>query len=201
MEPDRKWYYDRARRHLSESAELQKKMIENCLEEIVQAASTIAGSLKSGGKVLLCGNGGSAADCQHMAAEFANRLSKKTDRPGLKAIALTTDSSFLTGYSNDFGFDGVFSRQVETWGEPGDVLIGISTSGKSRNILKAMEASHLLGMKTIALTGAEGPLMGTAQLSIAVPGSSTQYIQECHLAVEHVILDLVECTLCGKEDS
>jgi phosphoheptose isomerase len=192
MGSDIKWPYDRARIHLLESSDIKRKIAENCLGKIVEAASMIAGALQTGGKLLLCGNGGSAADCQHMAAEFVNRLSKNFERPGLKAIALTTDTSFLTAYANDFSFEGVFARQVETLGSPGDVLIGISTSGHSRNIIKAMESAHLLKMKTIAFTGTDGQLTRIAHLSISIPSTNTQHIQECHLAVEHIICDLVE---------
>ena len=200
MGPDIKWYCDRARMHLLESAEIKRKMVENCLEKIVEAASMIASALQTGGKLLLCGNGGSAADCQHMAAEFVNCLSKNFERPGLKAIALTTDTSFLTAYANDFSFDGVFARQVETLGSPGDVLIGISTSGHSKNIMKAMESAHSLKMKTIAFTGTNGQLTKIAHLSISIPSTNTQHIQECHLAVEHIICDLVERFIFKNRD-
>lgn len=200
MESEIKWSYDRARIHLLESADIKRKIVENGLEKIVEAASMIASALQAGGKLLLCGNGGSAADCQHMAAEFVNRLSKDFERPGLKAIALTTDTSFLTAYGNDFGFDGVFARQVETIGSPGDILIGISTSGHSKNIIRAMESAHSLRMKTIAFTGSDGQLTKMAHLSISIPSTSTQHIQECHLAVEHIICDLVERFIFGNED-
>jgi phosphoheptose isomerase len=200
IESEIKWSYDRARIHLLESANIKRKIVENGLEKIVEAASMIASSLQTGGKILLCGNGGSAADCQHMAAEFVNRLSKDFKRPGLKAIALTTDTSFLTAYGNDFGFDGVFARQVETLGSPGDILIGISTSGHSKNIIKAIESAQSLKMKTIAFTGSDGQLTKMAHLSISMPSTNTQHIQECHLAVEHIICDLVERFIFGNED-
>ena len=140
--------------HLRESAAVKQRTIECCTASILAAAELIAESFKNGGKLLLCGNGGSAADCQHTAAEFTSRLSADFMRPGLPAIALTTDTSFLTAYANDFDFGGVFARQVQAIGKPGDVLIGISTSGRSRNVIRAFETAHAMGVKTVALTGA-----------------------------------------------
>ncbi len=190
---DIKWSYGRARIHLLESAEVKKNIAKNCLEDIVEAASMIASALRTGGKLLLCGNGGSAADCQHMAAELVSLLTKDFKRPGLRAIALTTDTSLLTAYANDFGFEGVFARQVETLGSPGDVLIGISTSANSENIIRAVEAAQTLKMATIVLTGKHGPLAKMASVAICVPSTSTQHIQESHIAIEHALCDLVEC--------
>ena len=189
---DMKWSYDRVRMHLLESAEIKRKVVESCLEEIVEAASMIANALQGGGKILLCGNGGSAADCQHMAAEFVSLLSKDFYRPGLKAIALTTDTSLLTAYANDFGFEGVFARQVETLGNPGDVIIGISTSGNSENIIRAVEVGQRLKMETIVLTGNDSRLAEMGGLAICVPSKSTQHIQESHIAIEHILCELVE---------
>ena len=163
------------------------------IEPIVTAARAIADSFKNGGKLMLCGNGGSAADCQHMAAEFTNVLTKEFDRPGLPAIALTTDSSFLTAYVNDSRqFGQIFARQVETLGEKGDVLIGLSTSGASENVIRAIESAKARGIATIALTGNQGALAKTADIAVAVPSSNTQHIQEAHLAIEHAICDAVE---------
>jgi len=159
----------------------------------------IADAFRARKKLLLCGNGGSAADCQHIAAEFVGTLSQDFRRPGLGAIALTTDSSYLTAYSNDYGFEGVFARQVETLGTRGDILIGISTSGNSRNVIRAIEAAKALSMKTVALCGARGQLIGMTDLAIAVPSSATQYIQESHIVIGHILCDLVERTLFGWE--
>jgi len=191
---------DRVRAHLLESAEVKRQMVETCVDSILAAADLIAEAFQSGGKVLLCGNGGSAADCQHMAAEFVNRLTADFERPGLPAVALTTDTSFLTAFANDCDFEGVFERQVQTLGKPGDVLIGISTSGNSTNVIRAVEAARAANMRTIALTGSGGCLAGMANVTISVPSTDTQYIQEAHLAIEHILCDLVEQYLFGERD-
>jgi phosphoheptose isomerase len=188
------------RAHLLESARLKEEIAEKEVDLIVSAAGLIARAMQSGGKVLLCGNGGSAADCQHMAAEFINRLHGDFARPGLPAIALTTDTSILTAFSNDCGFDGVFERQVQTLGQPGDILIGISTSGNSINVVRAMEAAARIGMTTIALTGRGGHLADVAQVTIPVPHTHTLYIQEAHLAIEHILCGLVEQYLFGRRN-
>jgi D-sedoheptulose 7-phosphate isomerase len=191
--------FARAQSYLLESAELQRLVAKKCLDSIVSAARTLAVVFRAGGKVLLCGNGGSAADCQHMAAELVGMLRKEFPRPGLAAIALTTDTSFLTAYANDAGFEAIFERQVRALGKAGDVLIGISTSGNSANVVRAVEAARELGLRTIVLTGAGGDLPSIAELAISVPGSDTQHIQESHLAVEHIICELVERQLFQHE--
>jgi D-sedoheptulose 7-phosphate isomerase len=181
--------------HLLQSAEIKRQTAASCAGSIAKAADLIAEVYLSGRKLLLCGNGGSAADCQHMAAEFVSRLSKDLDRRALPAIALTTDTSFLTAFSNDCGFEGIFERQVEALGNPGDLLIGISTSGNSPNVIRAVEAARKRNMGTIALTGNGGRLATMADIVIAVPSTDTQYIQEAHLAVEHIVCGLVEFVL------
>jgi phosphoheptose isomerase len=181
--------------HLLQSAEIKRQTAANCAGSIAKAADVIAEAFLSGRKLLLCGNGGSAADCQHMAAEFVSRLSKDFERRALPAIALTTDTSFLTAFSNDCGFEGVFERQVEALGSARDVLIGISTSGNSPNVIRAVEAARKRDMSTIALTGNGGRLSAMADVPIAVPSTDTQYIQEAHLAVEHTLCELVEFIL------
>ena len=168
------------------------------MDSILAAVDQIAETFRSEGKVLLCGNGGSAADCQHMATELVSQLTREFERPGLPAIALTTDTSFLTAFSNDHGFVGVFERQVSALGKPGDVLIGISTSGNSVNMIRAAEAARKAGMKTIALTGDGGRLGGMVDVGISVPSDNTQHIQEAHLAIEHIICDLVERRIFGE---
>jgi D-sedoheptulose 7-phosphate isomerase len=180
---------------------MKRQVAEECLEAILAAADLIADTFQSGGKVLLCGNGGSAADCQHMAAEFVSRLTKEFERPGLPAVALTTDTSFLTAFTNDCGFEGVFERQVQALGKPRDVLIGISTSGNSPNVIRAVEAAHAADMCTIALTGSGGRLAGMVHVAIAVPSPNTQYIQEAHLAIEHILCELVEHSLFRDQDA
>jgi phosphoheptose isomerase len=184
--------------HLLQSAEIKRQTAASCAGSIARAAEVIAGAFLSSGKLLLCGNGGSAADCQHMAAEFVSRFSKDLDRRALPAIALTTDTSFLTGFSNDCGFERVFERQIEALGSAGDVLLGISTSGNSPNLIHAVEAAKKRNMRTIALTGNGGRLAAIAEVVIAVPSSDTQYIQEAHLAVEHIVCELVEVSLFHK---
>lgn len=187
-------------RHLQESARVKERTANQCLPAILTVADLIANSFKNGGKLLLCGNGGSAADCQHMAAEFTSRLSADFARPGLPAIALTTDTSFLTAYANDFDFDGVFARQVQALGKPDDVIVGISTSGNSKNVIRALEFAKTIRMATIGLTGAGGGrLLALADVCICVPSDNTQYIQETHLAIEHIICHIVERVLFGEQ--
>jgi D-sedoheptulose 7-phosphate isomerase len=171
---------------------------EECAEAILAAAQLMAQAFRGGGKVLLCGNGGSAADCQHMAAELVNRLTSDFGRPGLPAIALTTDTSFLTAFANDCGFEGVFARQVQALGAPSDLLIGISTSGNSVNVIQAVEAATRANLPTIALTGRTGRLADLASIAISVPSANTQYIQEAHLVIEHILCDLVERHVFGE---
>jgi D-sedoheptulose 7-phosphate isomerase len=192
-------FYERARACLIESAEVKRLVVENCLHSIVSAAELIADTFRSGGKVLLCGNGGSAADCQHVAAEFVSILRRNFERPGLAAIALTTDTSFLTAYANDFGYEGVFARQVDALGKAGDVLIGISTSGNSANVIRAVDSARRLGMRAVALTGRGGKLPGMVDVAVSVPSADTQHIQEAHLAIEHVICELVERRLFSEQ--
>lgn len=180
------------RTHLLASAQVKQQTAESATDAILAAADLIATSFRQGGKLLLCGNGGSAADCQHLAAEFTNRLSSDFPRPGLPAIALTTDTSFLTAYANDFEFEGIFSRLVQSLGKPRDVLLGISTSGNSPNILRAFETARASLIKTIALTGRGGRLRELADVTIGIPSDNTQHIQEAHLAVEHLLCALVE---------
>ncbi|MFN7622749.1 MAG: SIS domain-containing protein, partial [Acidobacteriota bacterium] len=163
--------------HLRTSAEVKLATLAQERDAVVAAAQLIAAAFRAGGKLLLCGNGGSAADCQHLAAELVSLLAKEYPRPGLPAIALTTDSSILTAYANDFGFEGVFSRQVEALGRPGDVLIGITTSGGSVNVVRALETAATRGLRTVALTGQAGLRGTTADLVIRVPHTSTMYIQ------------------------
>jgi len=181
--------------HLFQSAEIKRQTAASCAGSIANAADVIAEVFLSGRKLLLCGNGGSAADCQHMATEFVSRLSKDLERRALPAIALTTDTSFLTAFGNDCGFEGIFERQIEALGSAGDILIGISTSGNSSNVIRAVEAAKKRNMHTIALTGNGGRLAATADIVIAVPSTDTQYIQEAHLAVEHILCELVEFAL------
>jgi D-sedoheptulose 7-phosphate isomerase len=183
-----------------EGAEVRRQVAEQCADQILVASQLVAECFRAGGKLLLCGNGGSAADCQHMAAEFVSRLSADFERPGLPAIALTTDSSFLTAYANDYSFDGIFARQVQALGRPGDVLVGISTSGNSTNVLRAMETAAAIGMRTVVLVGRGGRMAVLADVALEVPSKNTQLIQEAHLALEHLVCDLAERYLYGERE-
>ncbi|MFA6149323.1 MAG: D-sedoheptulose 7-phosphate isomerase [bacterium] len=180
-------------RSLKEGAELRLKMAEAMPAEIVSAATAIAEAFKAGGKLLLFGNGGSAADAQHIAAEFMNRF--LIERPPLPAIALTTDTSVLTCIANDYAFDEIFSKQVKALGKKGDVALGITTSGSSGNVLKALRAAKKLGMTTIALTGEGGKAASLSDIPLQVPSRSTPRIQEAHIAVGHILCDLVDTIL------
>ena len=165
-------------------------------ETLFQMAQVTADAMKAGGKLLIAGNGGSAADAQHLAAEFVSRLS--VNRPALRAVALTTDSSILSAVGNDFGFEHVFERQVEALGQPGDVLLGISTSGNSKNILQALVQARTQKMTTLGLTGLGGGAMTEhCDHLIAVPSRVTMNIQETHLALEHIFCMLVEDLVFG----
>lgn len=177
---------------LKSSADLNLKLAETGSEKIVEAADCITESLKSGGKVLICGNGGSAADSQHIAAEFTGRFLK--ERKALPAIALTTDSSVLTAVGNDYGFNMIFSRQVEALGRCGDVLVGISTSGKSENVILALKKAKELNMKSIVFTGSDSncPMAQCSDIVINVPSTEIPRIQEVHITIGHIICDLVE---------
>ena len=192
---------DHIRRHLSESVVVKQSAIAACSDAIVQAVQLIIDSFRAGGKLLICGNGGSAADSQHFAAEFVSRLTKDFDRPALPAIALTTNTSVLTAYANDVSFEGIFARQVEALGKPGDVLFGISTSGNSGNVIRAIETARAAHLRSIALLGQGGQLAILADVVIAVPSRDTQYIQETHLAIEHIVCALVEQELFSQKQS
>jgi D-sedoheptulose 7-phosphate isomerase len=179
--------------HLLHSAEVKRLAAETCAVDIAKAAMLLVDCLRGGGKILLCGNGGSAADCQHVAAEFTNVLRQGFARPALAAIALTTDTSFLTANANDFGFEGIFARQVEALGRPGDVLIGVSTSGNSPNVLRAVSRARQLGLYTVTLTGGTGgKLTDLAEIVIRVPSDNVQHIQETHIAIGHILCLLAE---------
>jgi D-sedoheptulose 7-phosphate isomerase len=177
---------------LNDSAAMKIKIFEACAGEILKAVDAIIRCFNEKGKVLLCGNGGSAADAQHIAAELVIRMTKES-RPALPAIALTTDSSMLTAGGNDLGFENVFARQIEAHGRKGDVLIAISTSGKSENVNRAITAAKNLGMSVIGFLGKDG---GTAKsmvnIPIVIPSNDTQRIQEGHITVAHIMCGIIE---------
>ncbi|MCX8056658.1 MAG: SIS domain-containing protein [Ignavibacteria bacterium] len=184
------------RESLNESSNLKKLIIEHCEQDILRAVDLLVNTYKSGKKLLLVGNGGSAADCQHIATELMIRLNHHIKRPALPAIALTTDTSNLTAGGNDIGYENVFARNVEGLGNEGDVLWAISTSGNSPNIIKAIEVARSKKMFVLGLTGLTGGKMSNmCDVIIKVPSESTQRIQEGHLTIEHIICELVELEL------
>lgn len=184
---------------LNESSATKKEMIKECLSDILKIVDILAESFKRGNKLLLCGNGGSAADCQHIAAELVIRLSHDIKRPALPAIALTTDTSNLTAGGNDIGFENVFARSVEGLGNKGDVLLAISTSGNSPNVIKAVLTAKGKNMHTIGfLGGTGGKLKSEVDQAIIIPSSNTQRIQEGHITAAHIICELVERELYQK---
>ncbi len=183
---------------LKESSETKLKIEQECKEDILKAANILSEVYRNGSKLLLCGNGGSAADCQHIATELMIRLSHHIQRPALPAIALTTDTSNLTAGGNDIGFENVFARNVEGLGNKGDALIAISTSGNSGNVIKAVEMAQKKGMKVIGLLGGDGgKLKSIVDLPVVIPSSNVQRIQEGHITVAHIICELVEDELYG----
>ncbi|MBB5059069.1 D-sedoheptulose 7-phosphate isomerase [Granulicella aggregans] len=171
---------------------------ERIAETLVRLSEMTAATMKSGGKLLVAGNGGSAADAQHLVAEFVGRLT--ISRPALRAVALTVDTSILTAVGNDFSFDHVFERQVEALGAPGDIFLGISTSGNSKNIVKAVKLANQMGLTTVGFSGNDGGAMAElCQLNIVIPSSTTMNIQESHLVLEHIYCMLVELCYFGPE--
>jgi D-sedoheptulose 7-phosphate isomerase len=183
---------------LRDSAETKTKIAERCRADISKAIDLLIEALTKKKKILLCGNGGSAADAQHLATEFVVRLSPTIKRPGIPAIALTTDTSNLTASSNDFGYDNVFARSVEALGNEGDVLIGISTSGNSASVNNAFAAAKAKKMVTIALLGKDGgKSKDLVDLAIVVPSNDTQRIQEGHITIGHIIFQEVEQEMFG----
>lgn len=171
---------------------------ESIADTVVEAGKIIAKAMKSGNKLMVAGNGGSAADSQHIVAEFVSRLTR--DRPALPAVALTTDTSILTAIGNDFSYDNVFERQVEAIGRPGDVFLGISTSGNARNLVKALALCREKGIATVGYLGNGGGAMAElCDLSVIVPSNITMHIQESHLALEHILCMVVENVYFGND--
>jgi D-sedoheptulose 7-phosphate isomerase len=182
---------DKIRACIAESIAVKQATLDKNIAAVEKAAQVIVAAMKNGGKILLCGNGGSAADSQHIAAELIGRFQK--ERKSLPALALTTDTSILTALSNDYSFDIIFSRQVEGLGKKGDVLLGISTSGNSPNVVKAIEQASQMGIKTIAMTGRDGGrLAKIADIAIVVPSAKTARIQESHITLLHAVCEVIE---------
>jgi D-sedoheptulose 7-phosphate isomerase len=191
----------RVRDNFHESIKLKTESVELLAPLIANASSLVATCLLHEHKILSCGNGGSAADAQHFSAEMLNRF--EMERPGLPAIALTTDTSTLTSIANDYQYADIFSKQIRALGQPGDILLAISTSGTSHNIIHAIDAAHDRSMHIIALTGREGgevaSLMRDDDIEIRVPGWNTARIQEVHIMIIHSLCDLVDRHLLGQE--
>lgn len=191
---------DIIRRQLQHSVDALTRVLsdESVHKSLLESARVTAEAMQNGRKLLVCGNGGSAADAQHLAAELVVRLT--VDRPALRAVALTTDSSILTAIGNDYDYDHLFSRQIEALGQPGDVLLAISTSGNSPNCLRALDRARELSLTTVAFTGNNGGKMAAlADINIIVPCTVTANIQESHLALEHIFCTLVERCYFGPD--
>ncbi len=192
---------ERVKQLFKASLETKQKSSEVLPGQIAQAAALIVKSLLNEGKVLCCGNGGSAGDSQHFSSELLNRFER--ERPSLPAIALTTDTSTLTSIANDYSYNEIFSKQIRALGRKGDILLAISTSGNSRNVIEAIKAAHQREMHVVALTGREGgamrELLQSGDVEICVPSQITARIQEVHLLVIHCLCDLIDSQLFGGE--
>lgn len=190
---------ERTRQHFEDSIAVKRSSLV-LAPRIAAAARLMTRSLLEDGKILSCGNGGSAADAQHFSSELLNRF--ELERPGLPAVALTTDSSTLTSISNDYSFVEIFAKQVRALGSPGDVLLAISTSGNSENVVRAIRAAHERGVRVVALTGRDGGSVAASlkpdDIEIRVPAERTCRVQEVHLLVIHCLCDLIDCELLGQ---
>lgn len=194
---------DRIGQHFQDSITVKQQSLEALVEPIHRAGEAMVNSLLKNGKILSCGNGGSAGDAQHFSAELLNRFEK--ERPGLPAVALTTDSSTLTAIANDYSYEEIFSKQVSALGQPGDILLAISTSGNSANVAAAMRAAREREMISVVLSGNEGGtmagLLGDQDIEIRVPSDRTARIQEVHLVVIHCLCDFIDTQLFGGDES
>ena len=180
---------------INDSIDVKTKILGNCVNDIESASEVLIKAVKDGKKILWCGNGGSAADAQHMAAELMGGL-RSHDRPAIASLALTTDTSFITAWSNDTDYETIFSRQIEAIGNKGDVLIAISTSGNSKNVIRAIETAKEKRIRVIVLTGKSGGNMANSgNINICIPSGDTQRIQEAHLMVEHILCESVESSI------
>lgn len=192
----------RIQRHFFDSADLKNQAAEVLSKPIADAVQAVLGCITAGGKVLACGNGGSASDAQHFAAEFVGRFER--ERPGLAAIALNTDTSIITALGNDYDFSAIYAKQVQALGSPGDVLLAITTSGNSANVVAAVDAAHDKDMTVIALTGRGGGKLGArlteTDVHICVPHERTARIQEVHILAIHCLCDAVDVQLLGEQD-
>ena len=189
---------EKIKQQISASIAVKESMFHYCIEDIQSAASLMIDSIRKGGKIFWCGNGGSAADAQHLATELMGGMTSH-DRKPIPSIALTTDHSFITAWSNDTGFESIFSRQIQGLGKAGDVLIGISTSGNSENVLAAVKQAKFKELSTIVFTGnSGGKINGVPDISINIPSEDTQRIQEAHIMVGQILCGLIEDDLLNK---
>lgn len=186
---------DKIKDILSESIAVKEALLRSEIGHIIEITKLIIASLENNGKLILFGNGGSAADCQHIAAEFIGRFQK--ERKALPAIALTTNSSIITALANDYDYQAIFARQIEALAQKNDLAIGISTSGKAKNVIAGIKQAKKMGLKTVVLTGESGgELAKIADISLVVPSGVTARIQEAHITVGHIICDIIEQTIC-----
>jgi D-sedoheptulose 7-phosphate isomerase len=186
-------FKDKINQSINESIAVKSKLLDLCSNDIEKCGFALANAIKNGGKIMFCGNGGSAADSQHLAAELVVRLRSHINRPALPGLALTVDSSIMTAGGNDIGFENVFARSVEAFGKAGDVLIGISTSGNSGNVLNAMKKANEMNIHNICLLGnGGGKMLELADLSVVVPSNITARVQECHILVGHIWCEMIE---------
>ena len=181
---------------LNQSVAVKQKAVKKSLKALIQAADLMAACLASGHKILIFGNGGSAADAQHIAAEFVNRF--QIERPPLAAIALTTDTSVLTSIGNDYHFSEIFSKQIQALGSADDIAWGISTSGNSKNVIRALRTAKKIGLQTVGMTGRGGKLASAADIVLTVESDSTARIQETHIVFGHILCELVDKILFGR---
>jgi D-sedoheptulose 7-phosphate isomerase len=188
---------DFIKKQLLESAEIKRLLADSFLDIIAKIAAACTESIKNENKIMFCGNGGSAADSQHLATELVVRLTARKDRQALPALALTTDTSILTACANDYGFENIFARQIEALGKPGDVLVALSTSGNSENVIKAVRIAKTKKIHTIGFLGGDGgKLASLVDISIIIPSADVRRIQESHITVGHIIIDLIEQEVC-----
>ena len=186
---------DRIKDIFLESIRVKEQLLHNNIGEIIEIAEIVIDSLKKNGKLILFGNGGSASDSQHIAAELIGRFKK--DRNALAAIALTTNTAIITSLANDYGYDIIFAKQIEALGQKNDVVLAISTSGKAKNVIAGVKQAKKMGLKTIALTGGDGgEIAKLADVTLLVPSNITARIQEAHITIGHIICELIEQTLC-----
>src|ERR1700712_1514687 len=184
---------------MTKSAELKRRIATELADAVVKVVGACEASLRAGGKLMFCGNGGSAADSQHLATEMLIRLRSGVERPSIAALALTLDPVMLTACGNDYGYDRVFERPLRGLGRRGDVLFGITTSGRSANVIRALDAAREMGIVTVGLLGGTGePAMSHCDVALLVPDTETARIQECHIALGHGILELLEDRLLAR---